>query len=182
MKNKVFIAMTAAVAMAALTACGDSGTSSAKSKATECANGLSAECLQGTWSLIGIAPISTDPANPGAGEIMANFNYSAAPGVMIFNEDGSFQFDVPQGAPEGLKTVDCNPVYGTWSVSEASLTLKGTTNSVCLGQKNITVTPLIKPEGAVIKMSLGALWLMENATDEVSLKSTSTEVFTISAN
>ncbi|MBR5413631.1 MAG: hypothetical protein IK114_11425 [Fibrobacter sp.] len=182
MKNKVFIAMTAAVAMAALTACGDSGTSAAKSKATECANGLSAECLQGTWSLVGIAPISTDPANPGAGEILTDYNYSAAPGVMTFNEDGTFQFDLPQGAPEGLKTVDCNPVYGTWTVSEANLTLKSTVNGMCLGQGSITVTPLIKPEGAVIKMSLGTLWLMENVTDQVDLKATTTEVFTISAN
>ena len=55
MKNKVFIAMTAAVAMAALTACGDSSGSSDPTKAEACAQGVSDECLDGTWDLIGIA-------------------------------------------------------------------------------------------------------------------------------
>jgi hypothetical protein len=53
---------------------------------------------------------------------------------------------------------------------------------MCLGQKHITVTPVIKQEGVSIKMSFGALWLMENAMDEVDLRASSTEVLTINAN
>ena len=55
MKNKVFIALAAAVAMSALTACGDSSGSSEPSKAEACAQGISEDCLAGTWSLIGLA-------------------------------------------------------------------------------------------------------------------------------
>ena len=64
MKNKVFIAMTAAVAMAALTACGDSSGSSEPSKAEACAQGISEDCLAGTWSLIGLANKNTGDIYP----------------------------------------------------------------------------------------------------------------------
>lgn len=182
MNKKIFLSVAAVGLLAAsLTACGDSSSGAKSSKAEDCAAGLSAECLEGSWNLVGLALISTDPANPGAGDILTNYNYSAAPGVMTFNEDGSFQFDVPMSAPEDLRTVDCNPIYGDWSIAGASLTLNAKINNMCLGQKHITITPVIKQEGVSIKMSFGALWLMENAMDEVDLRASSTEVLTINA-
>ena len=102
--------------------------------------------------------------------------------MLTFNEDGSFQFDVPAAAPVDLRTIDCNPVYGTWTVSGNTLTMKSTVNGMCLAKKSTTVVPIITTNGAQIKMTMGGLWLLENATDEVSIKSNSTEVYTISAN
>ena len=169
------LAVASLCSLAAFTACGDSSSSASKSKAEECANGLSAECLQGSWNMLGFA-------NNGTGEILPAYDYKAAPGKLTFNEDGTFQFDVPLSAPADLKAGDCNPVYGNWTISGTQLTLKGTINGMCLAHKSATFTPVIAAEGAEIKMSMGGLWLMENATDEVSIKSYAGEVYTISAN
>ena len=163
-----------AIAVSMFTACGDSSSDPKPTKAQECANGLSADCLVGSWNMIGLA-------NSGTGEILPSYNYTV-PGMLTFNEDGSFQFDVPLAAPADLRTIDCNPVYGTWTVSGNTLTMKSTVNGMCLAKKSTTVVPIITTNGAQIKMTMGGLWLLENATDEVSIKSNSTEVYTISAN
>ena len=176
MNKKLFIGLAAAVAMSALTACSESSSSSKPSKAEECANGLSAECLVGAWNMNGFA-------NSGTGEMLPNFNYTAAPGKMTFNEDGTFQFDVPAGAPAGHRTEDCNPIYGNWSVAGTTLTMRATINEMCVDshKKKIDLVPKIVVDGVEVKMTYGSLWLLENATDEVSIKDNSTEVYTISA-
>jgi len=171
--KKMFL-VPLAIAVSMFTACGDSSSDPKPTKAQECANGLSADCLVGSWNMIGLA-------NSGTGEILPSYNYTV-PGMLTFNEDGSFQFDVPLAAPADLRTIDCNPVYGTWTVSGNTLTMKSTVNGMCLAKKSTTVVPIITTNGAQIKMTMGGLWLLENATDEVSIKSNSTEVYTISAN
>ena len=175
MKKMLLVPFAAALALSTLTACGDSSSDPKPSKAEECANGLSSDCLVGSWNMIGLA-------NSGTGEILPSYDYKSAPGMLTFNEDGSFQFDVPAAAPVDLRTIDCNPVYGTWTVSGNTLTMKSTVNGMCLAKKSTTVVPIITTNGAQIKMTMGGLWLLENATDEVSIKSNSTEVYTISAN
>ena len=113
MKNKVFIALAAAVAMSALTACGDSSGSSEPSKAEACAQGISEDCLAGTWSLIGLA-------NKNTGDIYPYADYKQAgkqPGKLIFDkENKKFEMDLPVG----VSTVDPNdyPIYGDWSIAE----------------------------------------------------------------
>ncbi len=174
MKNKVFIGLAAALALSAFTACSESSSSSKPTKAEECAKGLSKECLVGAWSMIGFA-------NVGTGEILPNYDYQAAPGLLTFNEDGSFQFDLPTAAPAGLRDVDCNPIFGNWSISGTSLSMHATVGGLCLAKQSATFTPTIAADGANIKMTVGGLWLLENATDETSIKSYSSEVFTISA-
>ena len=174
MKKMLLVPFAAALALSTLTACGDSSSDPKPTKAQECANGLSSDCLVGSWNMIGLA-------NSGTGEILPSYNYTA-PGKLTFNEDGSFQFDLPAAAPADLRTIDCNPVYGTWSVSGNTLAMEATVNGMCLAKKRTTVVPVITTNGAQIKMTTGSLWLLENATDEKSIKENSTEVYTISAN
>ena len=152
----------------------ESSSSFKPTKAEECAKGLSKECLVGAWSMIGFA-------NVGTGEILPNYDYQAAPGLLTFNEDGSFQFDLPTAAPADLRDVDCNPVFGNWSISGTSLSMHATVGGICLAKQRATFTPTIAADGANIKMTVGGLWLLESATDETSIKSYSSEVFTISA-
>ena len=175
MKKMLLVPFALAVSM--FTACGDSSSDPKPSKAEECANGLSSDCLVGSWNMIGLA-------NSGTGEILPSYDYKSAPGMLTFSEDGSFQFDVPAAAPADLRTIDCNPVYGTWTVSGNTLTMKSTVNGMCLDtkQKSITFVPIITTNGAQIKMTTGVLWFFFNATDEKSIKENSTEVYTISAN
>lgn len=175
------LAVAGLCSLAALTACGDSSSSPSKSKAQECAEGLSAECLVGSWNLIGISYVGETKVSP-------LYNYQAAPGVLTFNEDGSFQFSMPQGAPAALTTdEDCNPyINGTWNVEGKILNFvsdphKNNNMQMCLnGKKSFAVSPTIALEENQIKMTFGQLVLMEHVTDDDS-KNYLSEVYTISA-
>lgn len=172
MKNKVFIAMTAAVAMAALTACGDSSGSSEPTKAEACAQGVSDECLDGTWDLIGIATNQT-------GEIYPYANYSANPGKLIFNkENHTLEFDLPAVGTSKVDPRDY-PVYGTWSIADGKLHVSVSTTAI--HGTNFDFEPTLKVEGAVVKMTLNKLFFIVPEIDD-SVPDANTEVFTISAN
>lgn len=163
-------------ATAFLAACSDDSSSS-PSKAEECANGLTAECIEGSWDLQGMVSLQDTTMS----DINAFYNYTAAPGKLTFTEDGSFQFDLPVGSPTSAET-DCNPVYGNWTVENGVLTMKSTVGNVCLISRNKTLTPVIKVEANVVKMRFNELWLLYNETDEESVRSYYAELFSISAN
>ena len=185
MHKKTFIALAAAGALSitALTACSESSTEPRVSKAQQCGNGLSAECLVGAWDALGFA-------NKGTMAMLNEFDYSANPGKLTFQPDGSFTFDFPSTVPAALVSdPDCNPIRGSWSVDGTVLTLSSNarhfdTMQMCLGTgTTLTLVPEIDMEAVPgsVRLSFGEILLMGKATNEKSIKDYSTEIFTISA-
>ena len=180
MKKMFLVPFAAALcSIGLLAACGDSSTSPKKSpKSEECAKGVTTECMVGSWSLIGLANATNN------NEIIPNFDYTTGPGKLTFTEDGKFEFDLPSvnlGSSPLLNPLDY-PVYGDWKVEAGVLKLHSM--STALYKTRVERAPIISVEGAQVKMTFGpnTLWLMENATDETSIKANGTEVYTISAN
>lgn len=175
MKKMYLVPFALAVSM--FTACGDSSSDPKPSKAEECSKGVTAECLVGSWSFVGIANASNN------NEIIPNFDYTTGPGKLIFSDDGKFEFDLPSvnlGNSPLLNPLDY-PVYGDWKIEGNVVKLHSM--STALFKTRVEVAPIITVEAASVKMTFGpgTLWLMENATDETSIKANSTEVYTISA-
>lgn len=179
MKKMYLVPFAAALcSIGLLAACGDSSTDPKPTKAEECASALTtgvptAECLVGTWNMIGLANANLN------NEILPGFSYSAAPGKMIFTEDGKFEFDLPTAGITKLNPLDY-PVYGDWKIEGKVIKLHSM--STALHKTRTELTPSFTTDGSVIKMTFGpsSLWLMENETDEVSIKANATEVYTIS--
>lgn len=173
MKNKVFIAMTAAVAMAALTACGDSSGKAEPSKAESCSQKpITAECLNGTWDVVGIAKLT--------GESIAD--YSAGPGKLIMTktegkEEGKVEFDLP-GSASKVNPLDY-PVHGTWTVANGVVNFH--IISTAIYGTRFEMVPTVKVEGAFVKLTFNRqLFLIPEVDD--SPFDANTEVFSISAN
>jgi hypothetical protein len=162
-----------ALAVSMFTACGDSSSDPKPSKAEECSKGVTAECLVGSWSFVGIANASNN------NEIIPNFDYTTGPGKLIFSDDGKFEFDLPTAGITKLDPLDY-PVYGDWKIEGKVIKLHSM--STALHKTRTELTPSFTTDGSVIKMTFGpsSLWLMENETDEVSIKANATEVYTIS--
>ena len=178
MKKMYLVPLAAALALSTFTACGDSSSDPKPSKAEECASALAtgvptAECLVGTWNMVGLANANLN------NEVLPGFDYSAAPGKMVFTEDGKFEFDLPTAGISKLDPLDY-PVYGDWKIEGNVIKLHSM--STALHKTRTELTPSFTTDGAVIKMTFGpsTLWLMENETDEQSIKANATEVYTIS--
>ena len=93
-------------------ACSDDAS---ESIADKCANGLSEECLVGTWKLDAIK------TKNGAGTL---FDYSASPSTLTFTDDGKFTFTFTTSTTVGEMTSQgCagTNTYGTWDITGAAL-------------------------------------------------------------
>lgn len=178
MNKKFSMVLGAACLSAALLAgCSDDSASSGASKAEECATGITSDCLLGTWSMIGFA-------DNASGVIMPEYDYMAMPGSMVFNEDSSFVFTLPSNAAAVLGDAECATIQGTWTVTPPSLNLSTRVDrfdnmGMCTGKSKGTLTPKVAVEGSQVKMSLGQVFFLDRITDESSVKTTGTEVFTI---
>ena len=178
MKKMYLVPFAAALALSTFTACGDSSTSANKmSKAVECSKGVTSECLVGTWDLVGLANASLN------NEILPNFDYAAGPGKLTFSEDGKFEFDLPTVNLAVSPLIDPLdfPVYGDWKIEGNVVKLHAL--STALNKTRVEVSPIIVVGATDVKMSFGpgTLWLMENATDETSIRANATEYYSISA-
>lgn len=172
-KVSLMLALAGFGAAAMMTAC-DSGTDAPKpTKAQECAAGVSTECMIGSWSMKGFKAKDGSAMHP-------SYDYSAAPGMLTFTEDGQFKVDIPATAPAEFTAADCNPIYGEWSVANGVLTMKTKMRNLCMATKTYQGTPVINV-GATVDMDLGQLFFLFNATDEASDRSGYTETFSISA-
>lgn len=164
---------------AMMAACNTTPTESKPTKAQECAAGLSTECLVGEWSVKGLASIADGSMHP-------SFDYSARPGKLIFNDDGTFEYQVPAGTPS---SVNCGETtYGTWSVNGASLTMKSTIGNMCIDNKTFkgyvfTSTPSVKVNdtSTTVDLAFGSLYFLYNISDEAADRVGYNEVFSISA-
>ena len=108
MKKSFFAVAAAGVcATTLLVGCGDSSSSPSKSRVQKCANGLTDECLIGTWNLNGLVNLST----PTRDIRTPNFDYQANPGKLEFKADGTLNFSFPANAPADLLAdVDCQTI------------------------------------------------------------------------
>ena len=179
MKKMYLVPLAAALALSTFTACGDSSSGATKtSKAVECSKGVTAECLVGTWNLVGLANANLN------NEILPSFDYSTGPGQLTFTEDGKFQFDLPTvnlAASPLINPMDF-PVYGDWKAEGNVLKLHAMSTAIYPARTE--VTPIIVVTATEVTMSFGpgTLWLMNNASDETSIRANGTEFYTISAN
>lgn len=173
-KISLMLALAGFGAATLMTAC-DSGADAPKpTKAQECANGLSTECLVGEWAVNGFASKED-------GSMHEKYNYTAAPGKMIFNADGSFQFDPPATAP--VRVTECKHVYGSWSVNGTTLSMKANVGNLCIETSSYNGSPKITVGATSVTMNLDKLFFMVNAPDddEGALKTSQVESYSISA-
>jgi len=178
MKKLSLLAAAGLCSLGFLTACSENGSAEAKvSKATECAAGISAECLAGTWTSIGL--------QTNDGVMSAKADYSAAPGKLTFTKEGKFSYEAPVNSilsSTCLKDDSENMMYGTWTLANGTLTLSSV--STCIRPSNATFTPTIKNENGLItmKFGVGKNWFTFNEGLDLSERSHYAETYTISAN
>lgn len=174
MKKFSLLALSALCAMG-LTACSDSSSSS-PSRSEACAEGLSADCLVGTWKLNGAF-------NRLSGAIDPSHDFTASPATMTFNEDGTFAF-----VNSSLTHASCNEVntYGNWSVAEdlKTLTLKTTVGNACMNPRNITTVPVVSQVGGNIQLEIPQIFFLNSETELESEqnKANTSEIFVIGEN
>lgn len=195
MKKSFFAVVAAgACATALLVGCGDSSSSPSKSRVQKCANGLTDECLIGTWNLNGLADLAT----PTRDIRTPDFDYQANPGKLVFKADGTLEFTFPANAPADLMAdSDCQSIKGSWSIEAGALKVRNVTQNfdnlqMCVLENifvkksmhsagSITVVPEISSEGAVVKMVIPQLLMMGGksvATDDVAFYNSTGEVYT----
>lgn len=183
------LAFASLASLAILSGCSDASEPD-PTKAELCANGINRECLLGTWTLDGVKSIQL-------GTYAEGFDFSAAPGSLEFYVDvekkgngtkiktDMFKFSWPAASPNAAQA-DCNPVYGTWTVSGNTLSLNSTINNMCFKPARVTVEPTLTNNGARIEMQFGRVWLNANQiSTQLGIKEESqafyTEVFSIGA-
>lgn len=164
-------------AMGLMTACSDESTPD-PTKAEQCSVGLNEDCLLGAWDALGVV-------NKQDGSKMEGFDFSANPGKLTFYKDKKtkellFQYDLP-AASKDAGFSDCNPIYGNWSVVGATLQMNSTVGNVCLGSPKKALAATVSVEGAEVKLKFNEMWTYFNHTDDATIRSFGSEIFSISA-
>jgi len=157
------MASFALAALASLTACGDSNSSTPPTKAQQCAAGVTSDCILGTWSLNGPTVPRTVDANV-IYVIESSHDFTANPAKLRFYIDekkaNKFEFT---NSP--LSTADCKTTtgvtYGNWDIVGNALHLYANIGNECMAKNEITLTPEIKVEGAAITMTFKEIFFME---------------------
>ena len=170
-----------AIAATMFTACSDSATTPPPTKAEQCAAGLSADCVLGTWSLQGPTIQKTYETDV-VTLIDPSHDFGASPATLRFYVDEKQQtnkFEFKNS--EASKAVGCKPVkiYGTWDIVGTSLHLRAKTGNDCMAVSDATIPVEISTVGGVT-MTLKQIFFMEpemKESDAVERK-TATEVYT----
>jgi hypothetical protein len=142
----------------------DDDDESNRSIADICADGLSEDCLIGTWTLKSIS-------QKGNGEVITDF--STAPGTMVFNDDGIYRYY--RSSISECPTTD----GGNWSISEDRKTLTFFENREgdCLEfMKKYTTTPSIEVSGNTVTLKLNKVVFQQDESDGL-YAGNDTEVF-----
>ena len=160
MKTKI-LTLLAASTLAIFSACSDDGSS--KSIADICADGLSEDCLIGTWTLKSISQKG--------GEVITDF--SAAPGTMTFQDDGIYRYSRSSaGSCQGIDK-------GEWSISEdgKTLTFYENKDGDCIEfMKHYATTPSIEVSGNTVTLKLNKVVFQQDESDGM-YAGNDTEVF-----
>lgn len=161
MKTKIFT-LLAASTLAFFTACSDDSGNS-KTIAEICADGLSEDCLIGTWTLKSIS-------QTGNKEVITDFSSSQG-GIMEFREDGIYHYTRSSYG-------DCpDPDEGHWVIEDKTLTFKEDRKGVCIDfGKKFTVTPSIIVAGETVFLYLNKVIFQQDESDGM-FAGNDTEVF-----
>lgn len=142
----------------------DDDDGSNRSIAEICADGLSEDCLIGTWTLKSI--ISRN-----GGEVITDF--SSAPGTMEFRDDGIYRYS--RSSAGSCPGVD----MGEWSVSEDGKILTFFENKMgdCIEfMKKYTTTPSIEVSGNTVTLKLNKVVFQPDESEGMYVGN-DTEVF-----
>lgn len=183
MRIKFFASL--AIAATLFSACSDNATTPPPSKAQQCAAGLSAECLMGTWSINGPTLTKTVVSDMGSDIVYVtdpSHDLSASPATLRFYVDekqaNKFHF---ANSPLS-KAGDCKPtnIYGNWNIVGTSLHLYANIGNDCMAENDATIPTTIKVEGNVVKFTLQSIFFMEPEMKSSDLveKQTATEIYT----
>jgi len=166
--KKVILSAIAAASICLFSAC--SSDESEPTLAEKCANGLNEDCLVGTWTLKNIQSLDGKSVY---------FDHSSAPGTLIITEDGNFDFTYTTTTDAGISEMAAGgcagtKVYGKWTVTGASLSLKvGRSDCLSFGQ-TFNITPTINES----EMRFNTVVFHENDMTDALLKSNATEFYT----
>ena len=171
-----------ALATTLFTACGDNATTPPPTKAEQCAAGLSADCVLGTWSIQG-PTIQRTYGTDVVTLIDPSHDFGASPATLRFYVDEKQQtnkFEFKNS--EASKAVGCKPVkiYGTWDIVGTSLHLLAKTGNDCMAVSGDTIPVDVSVVGGQVTMTLKQIFFMEpemKESDAVERK-TATEVYT----
>ncbi len=178
MRIKFFASL--AIAATLFTACSDSTTAPPPSKAQQCASGLTADCLLGTWSVDG--PL--EPTLVGTDTVYlvdATHNLTASPATLKFyiDEKKANKFEYTESPlAKGCKA-PTGKMYGNWSITGASLYLYANIGSECMEKNSTTIVPKITIDGSNVFLDFGPVFFMEPELkgDDAVKKSIDTEKY-----
>ena len=174
-----------AIATTLFSACGDNATTSSPSKAQQCAAGLSADCVLGTWSLNG-PTVKKNYGEDTYTTIDPSHNFEASPATLKFYIDEK-QANAFEFTNSPLSAAECKPIkiYGTWDIVGTSLHLYARTGNECMAQNDATVPVEISAAGEIVTMTFKQMFFMEpemKQADKLDQQNT-TEIYTfVSAN
>ena len=152
-----------ALATTLFTACSDNATTPPPTKAEQCAAGLSADCVLGTWSIQGPTIQRTYDSNVFT-IIDPSHDFGASPATLRFYVDEKQQtnkFEFKNS--EASKAVGCKPVkiYGTWDIVGTSLHLRAKTGNDCMAVDDATIPVEISTAGGNVTITLKQIFFME---------------------
>ena len=182
MRFKIFASLAiAATATAMFTACSETTTAPPPSKAQQCASGLSADCLLGTWSVddpIIPTPVGTDTVYL----VDQSHNLSASPATLKFYVDDkkANKFEYTESSlAKGCKS-PTGKMYGNWSITGNSLYLYANIGSECMAQNSTTIVPEITIDVDKVYMKFGSVFFMgpELDGDDAVKKTIAAEKYT----
>lgn len=160
-------------------------------KAQLCANGVTRDCLMGTWTFDGVQSKELKAFAEG-------FDFRSVPGSLKFyqyvekfangSKEKSDMFELNLSSRDiNYNNPDCNPISGMFNVEGSTVKLSITRGNMCIGKKNISFDPTLTNDGAKITMDVGQIWLTRNqvltemAVGE-SFLTYYTEIYSIPAN
>ncbi|MBR2469828.1 MAG: lipocalin family protein [Fibrobacter sp.] len=167
MKTKI-LTLLAASTLAFFTACSDDSGSN-KTPAEICAEGLSEDCLVGTWTLKSIS-------QKGNNEIITDFS-AAQGGTLVFSEDSLYHYTRSTAGECPGSLSGGTDDKGHWSINEGTLIFKANKEGDCVEfGKTFTTTPKIEVVGETVTLILNTV-LFQEAESDGMFAGNDTEVF-----
>lgn len=160
MKTK-FFALAAISSLFMLGACSDD--SSSKSMADQCTDGISEDCLVGTWNLESISSLDGSE----------KFYTFTNPGVLVINDDNTFSYTTSTLTTDPACAGVTNK--GKWELENEKIFKFRTTNGDCISETG-SIEPEIKVEGETPKMSTKKVLFQQGEKDDLH-KGNESEVF-----
>lgn len=174
------ILATLAIAATMFSACSES-TTPPPSKASQCAAGLSADCILGTWSIDGPTVAKTYGTDV-LTIIDPSHNFAASPATLKFYVDekqaNKFHF---ANSPLS-KAGDCKPtnIYGNWNIVGTSIHLYANIGNECMSVNEATIPVEISTAGGNVTMTFKQMFFMEPEMKQADIldQQNTTEVYT----